>query len=183
MNVIWTCPYFGCKKRQEKTSHLVPEIKHEHNGHVYFLTPFKKEKRKPEDETVKSLDDKLWKEFSKFIRLRDADTNGIIICCTCGKRVHWKDADAGHFISRRHKVIKYDEKNVHAQCKNCNGFKHGNEKLYYDFMLKKYGQMTITKLEAAKRTSFSFTKNYLKVLLDIYKRKVYELENRGRVGD
>jgi len=68
---------------------------------------------------------------------------------------------------------------VAAQCKLCNSFKHGNEKLYYDFMLKKYGQMTITKLESAKRTNFSFTKNYLKVLLDIYKRKVYELENRG----
>ena len=35
MNIIWTCPFFGCKKRQEKTSHLVPEMKHEHNGQIY----------------------------------------------------------------------------------------------------------------------------------------------------
>ena len=80
MNVTWTCPYFGCKKRQEKTSQFVPEMKHKHNGQTYYLLSYKKEKRKPEDETVKSLDDKLWKVFSKFIRLRDADDNGIIIC-------------------------------------------------------------------------------------------------------
>lgn len=66
-----------------------------------------------------------WKWFSIMIRLRDADENGYCRCITTGKIAHWRDMDAGHFISRRHKATKYDEKNVYAQSRGANRFNQG----------------------------------------------------------
>ena len=83
---------------------------------------------KPEKpDSRKKLIATLDRWFSKFIRLRDSDRNGMCRCVTCGKPDHWKEMDAGHFISREKLPVRYDERNVHAQCKQCNRFKSGNQ--------------------------------------------------------
>ncbi len=73
-------------------------------------------------------DDRLWKWFSLYIRLRDADNKGIITCITCGAKHFWKgtnQVNAGHFMSRKHNATKYDEMNVHGQCVACNKYGYG----------------------------------------------------------
>jgi len=75
---------------------------------------------------AKSKEDKLWDIFSKYIRLRDSDVNGVITCISCGKRVYYKKADAGHFIVRQHNATRYDEDNVYGQCIYCNRLLSGN---------------------------------------------------------
>ena len=70
----------------------------------------------------------LWKWFSLFVRLRDCveGSQGFARCISCGKPQYFKSMDAGHYISRRFKPTKYDERNVHAQCVSCNQHKSGN---------------------------------------------------------
>jgi len=75
---------------------------------------------------------RLWYYFSLFVRLRDCidNTQGFARCVSCGKAQHYKDMDAGHYISRRYKPTKYDERNVNAQCVHCNRDLSGNVEEY-----------------------------------------------------
>jgi len=68
---------------------------------------------------------KAWNEFSKMIRARD-EVDGFFKCPTCGQIKPINQADAGHCISSVKKAVKFDEMNVHAQCRKCNRFEEGN---------------------------------------------------------
>jgi hypothetical protein len=107
--------------------------------------------------------------FSKYIRIRDADNNGYIRCISCGKIVHWKNADAGHFIKRQHIALRFNEQNVNAQCKLCNCFEQGNDIGYAKGLDKKYGPGTADKLRAMKNGTLHLGKFELKVIADHYK--------------
>ncbi len=97
--------------------------------------------------------------FSRYIRLRDAlkycrergiDTEQfarpediIGVCCTCGTVKSWIRMDAGHFKGRGiggGSGTYFDERNVHLQCKPCNGFEGGRYSDYEEFIIVKYGQ-------------------------------------------
>lgn len=99
---------------------------------------------------------KAWQWCSKYIRLRDAieyQKNhpdvpfGYVKCCTCPRIVIYdKNADAGHFIPKGRggmSGVYFDERNIHIQCKSCNGFHQGKQVVYKEFMLEKYGQEVI----------------------------------------
>jgi 5-methylcytosine-specific restriction endonuclease McrA len=77
--------------------------------------------------TRKGLIKKLDKVFSEYIRQRNADKNGVVVCVTCGKVDHWKNMDAGHFISRKHLSTRWHDDNVQVQCKGCNVFRYGEQ--------------------------------------------------------
>jgi hypothetical protein len=123
------------------------------------------------------VDKKLWKEFSRFIRLRDADENGICTCITCGLKREWKKMDCGHGIGRQHWGTRYDEKNNHAQCKKCNGFEGGRMDVYKEQVNKKYGVGTWDLLEAkARSTSKRYGKAEIEILTREYRDKANKLE-------
>ena len=95
--------------------------------------------------------------LSQYILLRDAIGREmdpecqIVMCCTCGKMLDRfaKNSHAGHFISKGmggSSGVYFDERNVHAQCHNCNKWQQGNAIEYYPFMLEKYGQEVIDEL-------------------------------------
>ena len=68
--------------------------------------------------TVKKKPDlkaKLDKEFSLFIRLRDAMPNGYFRCISCGQIKPFTQADCGHYFSRTHLATRFDENNCHAE--------------------------------------------------------------------
>lgn len=110
--------------------------------------------------------DRAWTACSKYIRLRDSiewnranhqDICGIqpklllCKCVTCSTIKSWPRMDAGHFIprgSRGESGIYFDERNIHLQCGDCNGFKEGNTLVYLEFMQQKYGQEVIDELRA-----------------------------------
>jgi hypothetical protein len=87
------------------------------------------------------LKDKTWKMFSLYIKLRDADENGICTCCTCGQRMNFNSekCHAGHFIAGRNNTVLFDENLVHAQCAKDNIWGSGEQGLYFLFMKDKYG--------------------------------------------
>ncbi len=56
--------------------------------------------------------------------------------------------DAGHFVSRGYKVIRFDEENVNCQCSlRCNRLRSGEYQKYRIALDLKYGDGTAAKLE------------------------------------
>ena len=121
-------------------------------------------------------DDKLWRAFSIFIRLRDADKNGYCRCITSGKVVHWSECDAGHFISRRHMATKYDEQNVHAQARGDNRFRSGEQLLYAKAIDKKYGKGTADRILARSRGTRKFEQFEIDALTKHYQAEAARLK-------
>jgi len=120
-------------------------------------------------------ENKLWKVFSQYIRLRDADENGICTCITCPRRAHWKKMDTGHGIPRQHKATKYNEKNNHAQCKPCNGFEGGKREIYKEQVDKRYGKGTWDKMLIASKTQLKLSQFEIDEMERYYKLRVKEL--------
>lgn len=89
--------------------------------------------------------------FSKYIRIRDADKNGICRCVTCSKRFFWKEGDAGHFVHRDRKATRFDTRNCHAQCSYCNRFRSGNQYLHGEAIDRICGNGTAAILQALGR--------------------------------
>jgi len=115
----------------------------------------------------KGLIKKLDKVFSVYIRTRNAKKN-LVQCVTCGVRKHWKEVDAGHFVSRRHYSTRWNSQNVHAQCKSCNGFHAGQNYLMGKYIDKTYGIGTADELITMSRQIKKFTDQDLKDLIKQY---------------
>lgn len=124
-------------------------------------------------------DDGLWKVFSLYIRLRDSK-DGFGNCCTCKKLVHYKEAHAGHFISRRHMATKYDERNVALQCVSCNTYNQGQQFLFSKFIDQKYGAGTSDELLTLSRKTVKMNLVDIKSLTDLYKQKIKMLNLNGQ---
>lgn len=111
------------------------------------------ERKSEPREIVMTKQEKADKVFSEWVRQRDANDQGFIKCY-CGAYVHWKDADASHFVSRQHLHTRYDERNVHASCRKCNRFLEGNKEDYSLFLIKKYGPEIFKELNENKRKPY-----------------------------
>lgn len=113
----------------------------------------------------------LDKAYSLYIRLRDADCNGMIRCISCGRSVPYKDADNGHFFSRSHISTRWDEDNCHAQCRYCNRTLYGNLEHYKANLIKKIGKEAFAALEARHNiTEHEPTNEEYKVLIAGYRQ-------------
>lgn len=119
------------------------------------------------------MDNTVWPWFAKFIKARDADKDGWVSCCTCGKKMRWNDSDcnAGHLVPGRTNKIIFDEQIVHGQCVYCNKFKAGAVWEYVQFMRKKYGLSyeEIEEMQNRKHVIKKFTKEELKELKNVFK--------------
>jgi hypothetical protein len=90
-------------------------------------------------QSLPSLNKKLWKIFSEYIRRKDADINGNVACISCGVKKHFSELHAGHYWPKSVSLaLRFDERNVHPQCAGCNTFKHGNLAEYADALEKKW---------------------------------------------
>jgi len=116
-------------------------------------------KRSLNDLSVKELEKVLDKWFSLFIRARDSNEDGYVICCTCGRLKKWKGecigdtdgVDCGHY-SKRNKAHRFSETNCNSQCKGCNGDKGGKGEAdkHAVFIDKKYGEGTAKELRESE---------------------------------
>lgn len=112
---------------------------------------------------------KLDKEFSLFIRLRDAMSNGFFRCISCGQIKRFEQADCGHYINRQHMSTRFDEMNCNAQCRKCNRFMEGNIQGYRQGMITKYGEQRVLLLEAKKNQTRKYSDFEYKELIKYYK--------------
>ncbi len=127
--------------------------------------------------TLSQLHKIFWKIFSEYSRRKLADANGYVACCSCGTIRHWKSMDAGHYISRTHLHVRYDNMNVHAQCKGCNAFKQGNPVGYREFLVREYGESAVRNMEDRRKFPAGFTRDGMRLIIDEYKIKLKELGN------
>lgn len=125
---------------------------------------------------------KVWDTwFSKYIRMSACDKNGIAKCCSCGKLDMWQNMDAGHFIGRERKMTRWDERNVHPQCRYCNRFKEGRKYEYSKFLNDKYKNEFNNEVDMADYLTYLGNQNRkwlpheVEANIVIYKGKVKEL--------
>ena len=115
------------------------------------------------------------KYFSLYIRLRDADENGIGTCITCGLKKHIKGLHCGHFIGRQHQATRFDEKNGHCQCAGCNTFNEGRKAEYEHYLLSRYGEQYVNLLKILGQSTCRRSQFDLDAIAKYYKDKATEL--------
>lgn len=129
----------------------------------------------PKKKTLKYWKNKIDKPFHEYIRRRDADNNtGYCGCISCGKKVHFTETDAGHFIGRQHLATRYDERNVHAQCRKCNRFEYGRQYEYSIALGKKLSNQLLQK----SRGVLKLTDPEWQEIYDTYKTKLEEIKKQ-----
>lgn len=129
---------------------------------------------------IKGLKKKLDDVFSLFIRLRDCDKDGIVTCCTCGARKHYRQVDAGHYITRGDYATRWTPENVAAQCKRCN-LRGGEQHLFAKFIDKTYGVGTADMLQIKRHNTFKLSGVVLEALIEEYQQKVKKLRETKKV--
>jgi len=117
--------------------------------------------------------------FSKYIRLRDADANGMCKCITCDTAKNWKEMDAGHFMSRRYMATRYDEMNCHAQCQRCNQYGAGEQYLHGKMIDALHGEGHADYLEEQSKKLTKYNKQQLMDLAKEFKH-LAELQSKSK---
>lgn len=73
---------------------------------------------------------------SQLVRKMYKTGNNFIKCFTCGKILHFNEAECGHFIPRRHLKTRWLLDNLRPQCNNCNSKLHGNLEIFEEKLEK-----------------------------------------------
>jgi len=112
-----------------------------------------------------------WKWFALYIKERDNWT-----CQVCGRKGKGQFMNAGHFIQAfGHNAVFFDERNVWAECVNCNLWGGGRPEVLRELIIKKYGKKAEEDLWKKARETKQFTKVELDEIAKIYKKKYEEL--------
>jgi hypothetical protein len=83
-----------------------------------------------DNESLKNLIEDADFLFSRLIRIRYADEKGYVHCYTSGVKLHWTKAQCGHFISRSHLGLRWEETNARPQSEHDNCHLSGNLEVY-----------------------------------------------------
>lgn len=116
--------------------------------------------------------------FSKYIRIRDANHNGLCKCITCDTVKHWQEMDAGHFQSRRYSATRWHEQNVHCQCQGCNKYQAGEQYKHGKAINLMYGDGTADFITQQSRSLHKLNKNEVMELARYYRQETITLANQ-----
>lgn len=134
---------------------------------------WKKEKKQLKEnlETVQSLTKKAQTYFNSYIRARDNNKP----CVSCSGELG-NMFDAGHYFSvGGHGSVRFNEMNVHGQCRRCNHFLHGNLLNYQIGIEQRIGGDQLIKLHEDAHKIKKYTRQELKEIIELYKQKKKEL--------
>ena len=122
----------------------------------------------------KTLIKKLDAIFSEYIRRKHADKNGIVKCYTCNKKAYWKGEGMqnGHFISRKSRILRWDERNCRSQCYSCNCHFYGRQYVFALNLNKEYGYNIAEELLIESKKIIKQSDQDLLDLIEQYKEKV-----------
>ena len=123
--------------------------------------------------TLSQYEAEAKKSFQHWIRLRDKDEN----CISCGgnEKDLW---DGGHFKKAEiYSGVIFNPANCHKQCRKCNRYLNGNELLYRQGLIQRYGLEYAESIEnlANETRQHKFTKKELiaiKVKYDILIKEI-----------
>ena len=114
--------------------------------------------------------------FHEYVRLRDKGKD----CVSCGQA--WSNEhQAGHFKKAElFSILRFNENNVHNQCKGCNLFNDGNEQEYalrIHLRIGKEGLKEIVRLsELDHKLNHKWNREDLKEIREKYKLKLKQLK-------
>ena len=117
--------------------------------------------------------------MSRWARLRDTDYDGLCHCYTCGRIDLPQNMHAGHYIGRQHLATRYEPKNVHAQCVDCNRWNEGLKGVYAARMDKQFGVGTADSLLAIGRARGKYPELWFRDIAKKFRLKTIELSNQN----
>ena len=109
--------------------------------------------------------------FSRYIRLKDADKEGMATCVTCGKKDNHTSMQCGHFISRQHMYTRFCELNCHVQCEDCNVRLRGNLARYAKY-LESTNRGSVDLLMEQGHTVYKYSITELKEMIAHYTQRI-----------
>lgn len=124
--------------------------------------------------TLPELTKKAQAAFNRYIRLRDKGKP----CVSCQKSLGQEpnSYDAGHYRSIGSAAhLRFDENNVHGQCKHCNCYLSGNAVLYRIGLIERLGLAAVEALET-NNAPRKWSKEELREIAAKYRQKARELE-------
>ena len=125
--------------------------------------------------TVKTGKKTIQDKVNLIARLRDCKgKDGGTNCISCGYYYTFDELEGGHFINRTSSAIRFDLRNINAQCHTCNFHRHGNARHYYHGMIKKYGEKITKELEDQERITKTWKLYELQELNDILDKRLEE---------
>lgn len=127
------------------------------------------------------------KLFGDFIKLRDSNEQGVIICPCCGLPFSLKDKNPDgtpvvqtlHFVSRSVYSLRFLPENSAAGNDKCNLMMHLNPygKEYVNYrkkLVNTIGEVKVAEMEGARRNINKLTVEYLKEIIEKYKPSTVE---------
>jgi hypothetical protein len=143
-----------------------------------------KVKAKPKKKKLKSIArvvDDCAVLLQRLVRLKAADSNGIVRCVTCDKFLHWSEAQGGHMIERGKTATKLVEEQVNPQCPGCNMYRMKTASGVLDYrryMVGMYGEELVRDLELLAKQPKKYSRQEVQELSDEFKRQIKEQEHR-----
>lgn len=136
--------------------------------------------REKKKNSISSLEKKLDIVFSRYVRLRDAlkttGSNDNLLCYTCDKLTPYSESQNMHFVSRRHKGLRWTEDNCKWGCAYCNVILKGNYIEYVRRMQKEYGIEFVDQLIAFSKTPYKVTREELQNKIEYYEHKIMKMQ-------
>ena len=132
--------------------------------------------KKKEKKTV--LHKKLRTIFNSYVRLRDCNNSGNILCISCLKEISFGESQAGHLYpdATIFNNLRLHEWNVNAQCSHCNMFLEGNTNEYRQNLKMKIGRKALNWLDEHARDFVIRDIEWYHKQIDYYTKALEELE-------
>lgn len=155
------------------------------------VTAANKQKKREKKEFIKqkkavsitTLIKKLDRVFSIYIRLSYSKSNGDVKCFTCDKSMHWRNAQCGHFMSRRYMSTRFHENNTRPQCYACNIGLSGNQYIYGVRLDETVKKGTAEQMVVLSKEQKKFIPAELQELIKHYEAEVDRLRNKLGIWD
>ena len=129
-------------------------------------------------QSIRVLSGALVRIHSEYTRLKDTDKFGRVRCFTCDKVMPWKESQEGHYIPRGKLPTKFENKNTHAQCPNCNMMLAGNLEVYRVRLDARYGKGTADDMLALSKVKYRPTRADYQSQIAFYKSAVKKAKKR-----
>lgn len=160
-------PFFHYQKHQQAKYAAKAKAKSAEPKKVVLKAP---KKRTPlAEKSIPELKQIAQKEFNAWIRQRDSKGDHFV-CIACNSVKPLNQMDAGHFYSAgNHSYLRFNENNVHGECRKCNYFMSGHLLAYRENLIKKIGIAEVEKLDQWKNFKQKWDRIQLMALIMKYR--------------
>lgn len=157
-----------CRQKQKANKQISQSQKKAFSRKIYKVAnTIQNSEEKERAYLIMDLDDVV----SKYVRIKNANAEGIITCFTCAKTGDWTTFDCGHYISRSFMKLRWDLRNLNPQCVSCNRHLDGNLDAYAEAINSVNPGLVETLIEES-RAPHKWTRQDLKEMLIDYRHKL-----------